>query len=98
MDAINIKGRITIVNDVESFPSGFEKKSIIVDTEKEGSDYPNPCKIEFHKTEKIALTDALTVGMEVDIACNLRGNEHNGNHYLGLVAWKINEAKGSGAF
>ena len=93
MKAINIVGRLIQINEPQKFDSGFEKQEIIIDTEEEGAEYPNPLKVEFHKTEKIALVDNLRVGMNVDIACNLRGNAHNDNHFINLVAWKIVKAE-----
>ena len=33
--------------------------------------------------------DSFRVGDRVTVAFNLRGNEHNGRHYLSLAAWKI---------
>lgn len=97
MESIDIKGKVTIIKDVQEFASGFKKQEVIVET-KHGQDYPNPLKLEFTKDKGLGLVETLKVGMDVDIAVNVNGNEHNGNHYVGLGAWKINSATESNAF
>jgi len=93
MDAITIEGKLTIIEDVQRFDSGFEKQAIIIDAQGSGK-YPNPLKVEWLKAEKIELISKLEVGMDVSVEANLNGNEYNGKHYVSLSGWKINSATG----
>lgn len=85
--SLDIKGKIIDIKDPQEFQSGFKKQVVAVQTQGQ---YPQKYGLEFIKDKGLGLVETLSVGMEVDIACNLRGNEHNGNYYTSLNAWKIN--------
>lgn len=88
-----VTGMIKEINETQSFPSGFQKRSFIVTDDD--PKYPQDIPLEFVK-DGCARLDSFTTGDRVTVEFNLRGNEHNGRHYLTLAAWKI-ERDGGGA-
>lgn len=84
-----LTGRITAINETQTFASGFQKREFIVE-ETEGK-YPQTIKFETVK-EGCERLDAYIVGQTVNVCFNLRGSEYNGKHYVSLLAWRI-EAK-----
>ena len=84
-DNIEIKGTVETILEIQEFPSGFKKRTIVVNT---GGKYPQMVPIDFAKV-KINLLDSLTNGQEVAIGVNIRGNEHNGKYYVSLAGWKV---------
>lgn len=85
-------GRIKVIMDTQTFDSGFSKREFVVTTQEQ---YPQDIKFEFYK-DKCATLDSFTVGDEVNVHFNLRGNEFNGRYYVNLQAWKM-EAVSAGA-
>ena len=81
-----ITGTIKEISEIQTFASGFTKRQFVVtdDTPK----FPQDIPLEFVKDGCVKL-DSFRVGDRVTVAFNLRGNEHNGRHYLSLAAWKI---------
>ena len=41
--------------------------------------------------ESISKLDTLTIGQDVSVEVNLRGNEYNDKYYLSLNGWRIEE-------
>lgn len=80
-----IKGKIIIINDIETFESGFMKRTFVIDT---GGEYPQQIPLSFVK-DKCGVLDGYKVNQEVAVNYNLNGNEHNGKYYVNLTAWKI---------
>ena len=83
----SLSGSIKQIDETQTFLSGFTKREFVV-TVPDGN-YPQDIKLEVVK-DRCAELDALSVGQEVAISFNLRGNEHNGRHFVNLQAWKIN--------
>lgn len=81
-----LSGTIKIINDTQSFASGFSKRELIV-TVPDGN-YPQDISLEF-LNDKVDLLNDFQVGDEVTVAFNLRGREYNGKYYNNLIAWKI---------
>ena len=81
-----IKGKLIVIGETQSFPSGFQKREFVIE-ELDGK-YPQKLKFEAMKDgcEKL---DAVRVGQVVNVSYNLRGNEYNGKYYVSLQAWKI---------
>jgi len=88
----SVKGKVKVILDLETFSSGFYKQGVVVTTDEK---YPQDIKLEFVK-DKTAMLNSLSVGDDVEISYNLRGNEYNRKYYVNLEGWKIN-ASGQGA-
>lgn len=79
-------GNIKLINDTQSFPSGFTKREFVVTTAKDK--YPQDLKFEVVK-DKCPLLDDFQIGQEVQVTFDIRGNEYNGKYYVSLSCWKI---------
>jgi hypothetical protein len=93
MDSYQLSGRIKIIMDQVSFPSGFTKREFVVTTEDK---FPQDIKLELIK-EKCSLADSFAAGEEVRVCFNVRGNENNGRYYVNLQAWKIDKGLAAGS-
>lgn len=79
-------GKIKLINETQSFASGFTKREFVVTTAHDK--YPQDLKFEVVK-DKCALLDAYEVGQDVHINFDIRGNEYNGKYYVNLSCWEI---------
>lgn len=84
-------GKIKVIHDTQSFPSGFSKREFVVTTAHDK--YPQDLKFEIVK-DKCAQLDSFEVGQDVQISFDIRGNEYNGKYYVNLSCWKIQAAQG----
>ena len=84
---MNIKGTIKLINETQTFDSGFTKREFVVTTKEQ---YPQDISIEVVK-DKTTLLDSFKVGDAVDVAINIRGNEYNGRYYVNIQGWKIDK-------
>ena len=85
-EKLQITGEIKAIHKtVELGAKGFLKREFILETDDK---YPQPIKFEVVKDncEKLGKH---RVGEVVTVHFNLRGNEHNGKHYVSLVAWRL---------
>jgi hypothetical protein len=80
-----LTGKVHHIGEVQTFPSGFSKRVLVIQTEEK---YPQTILVEFAK-EKASLLDKLTIGQEVTVYYNLRGNEYKNKFYVNLSGWKI---------
>lgn len=87
------RGALKLIGDLQTFPSGFSKREFVVTTAHDK--YPQDLKFEIVK-DKCPLLDAFTVGDEVVVNFDIRGNEYNGKHFVNLSCWKIQAADASG--
>jgi len=85
-DVYELKGSIKVIGEVQEFSSGFKKREIVVTVPDDK--YPQDIKLEVMK-EKCDALDQFSVGEEVSVSFNVRGNEFNGKFYTNLQAWKI---------
>lgn len=85
-------GTIKLIEDVQTFGSGFTKREFVVTTEHDK--YPQDLKFEVVK-DKCSLLDAFEAGQKVVVNFDIRGNEYKGRYYVNLSAWKIQAADGS---
>jgi len=70
---MEIKGKIKVLNDTQTFGNnGFRKREVVITTTEE--QYPQHILVEFIQ-DKCDLLDGYTVGQEVKIDLNLRGRE-----------------------
>ena len=83
--SLELKGKIKVINQTETFGSGFTKREFVITTAEQ---YPQDVKFEVVK-EKCALLDRYKIGQELNVHFNVRGNEYAGKYYVSLQAWKI---------
>lgn len=91
--SFEIEGKIKVINDIQTFASGFSKREFVV--EVEDGNYPQMVKFECVK-DKTSMTDGLEVDDPVKVTFDIRGNEYKGRYYVNLNAWKLEKA-GEGA-
>ena len=85
-------GKIKVINETQSFASGFTKREFVVTTAHDK--YPQDLKFEIVK-DKCSLLDAFEVGQDVQVSFDIRGNEYNGKYFVNLSCWKIQAANGA---
>ena len=81
-----LTGKVKLLQDAQTFGSGFEKREIIVTVEDEK--YPQDINLEFVQ-DRVPLLDGIAPGQEVTITFDIRGREYNGRYFNNLVGWKI---------
>ena len=90
--AYEISGKIKVIMETQTFPSGFSKREFVVTTDDR---YPQDVKIDCLK-EKASLLDPLNVGDQVKVSFNISGREYNDRYFVNLEAWKIESAGAGG--
>ncbi|MFT5883317.1 MAG: hypothetical protein ACI9FG_001830 [Crocinitomicaceae bacterium] len=88
-----ISGKIKLIEETQSFSSGFTKREFVVTTGD--SKYPQDIKFEIVK-DKCSLLDSYSPGQDVSVNFDVRGNEYNGRYYVNLNCWKIQAGAGGG--
>ena len=91
--SFELEGKIKVINDIQSFDSGFTKREFVV--EVEDGKYPQMIKFECVR-EKTALTDGFAVDDPVKVTFDIRGNEYKGRYYVNLSAWKLEQLGAQG--
>ena len=91
MSELKVTGLIKLINEVQTFDSGFSKREFVVTTKEQ---YQQDIKIEVVK-DKCALLDSISQGDEVSVSFNIRGNEYNSKYYVTLQGWKIEKLGGN---
>ena len=89
---MELKGRVKLIMDTQTFDSGFTKREFVVTTEEQ---YPQDVKFECIK-DKTALLDSYNVGDTINVHFNIRGNEYNGRYFVNLQAWRIEAGAAQG--
>jgi hypothetical protein len=84
-DKLTLSGTIKLIDQTQSFPSGFQKREFVITTAEQ---YPQDVKFEVVK-DKCAVLDRYAVGQSVAVSFNCRGQEYNGKYYVNLQAWRI---------
>ena len=84
--AYELTGKIKLIQDEQTFASGFSKREMVVTVDDGG--YPQDINLEFVK-EKAKLLDALQPGQEVTVTFDIRGREYNGRYFNNLQGWKV---------
>lgn len=85
-----LTGKIKLIMEQQTFPSGFTKREFVVTTEE---DYPQDVKFECIK-DRCSLLDNVNEGDHLTVSFNIRGNEYNDRYYVNLQAWRISPATG----
>lgn len=93
--AYDLTGKIKLIQDAQTFGSGFTKREMVV-TVEDGK-YPQDINLEFVQ-DKINLLDNLQVGQQVTVTFDLRGREYNGRYFNNLQGWKIVAAGNENAY
>jgi len=83
-----LQGAIKLIEDTQTFSSGFSKREFVLTTEDK---YPQDVKFECTKN-RIELLDKVREGDRVKVSFNIRGNEYKGRHFVNLQAWRIEPA------
>lgn len=91
--AYDLTGKVKLVQNAQTFGSGFTKREIVV-TVEDGK-YPQDISLEFVQ-DKVSLLDNIEPGQEVTISFDIRGREYNGRYFNNLQGWKI-QASGGGS-
>jgi single-stranded DNA-binding protein len=84
-------GKIKVIYETQSFPSGFSKREFVVTTAD--SKYPQDLKFEVVK-DKCTILDNYKEGADVVVNFDVRGNEYNGKYYVNLSCWKLSGGSG----
>ena len=87
-------GTIKLINETQTFPSGFTKREFVITTEHDK--YPQDLKFEVVK-DRCDLLDQFSVGQKVQLNFDIRGNEYKDRYYVNLACWKIEAAEGGDA-
>jgi len=87
--AYDLTGKVKLVQDAQTFGSGFTKREVVV-TVEDGK-YPQDICLEFVQ-DKVSLLDHVEAGQDVTITFDIRGREYNGRYFNNLQGWKIQTA------
>jgi single-strand DNA-binding protein len=87
-----LEGKIHLVNDIQTFSSGFTKREFVVETID--GQYPQMIKFECVK-EKTALVEGLNRGDQITVHFDIRGNEYQGKYFVNLNCWKVDKMGGA---
>lgn len=85
MAELNINGTVKLLMDAQTFDSGFTKREFVITTKEQ---YPQDVKLEVTQ-QRVELLNDLSIGQDVYVFFNIRGNEYNGKYFVNLQAWKI---------
>ncbi len=87
-----LTGKIKLVQEPQTFASGFTKREFVVTVED--GQYSQDINLECVQ-DKVALLDNLQEGQGVTAKFNIRGREYNGRYFNNLVCWKIDAREGA---
>lgn len=92
---MELQGTIKKITDVQTFPSGFQKREMIILTEEQ---YPQPVSIEFLQ-DKTDLLNNYNEGDKVKVSINIRGREWTSpqnevKYFNSIVGWRIEKSEG----
>jgi Protein of unknown function (DUF3127). len=95
-DSSKITGKVHEILPLETFGSGFQKQSLIIETI---GNYPQFVNLEFTK-DKIDLLDPYKVGDNVTVSYNINGRRWESpqgevKYFNSIIAWRIESAEGS---
>lgn len=91
--SFEISGTVKHLLDLQTFASGFTKREFVI--EVPDGNYPQMIKFECVK-DRTALLDPLSIGDQVKVTFDIRGNEFKERFYVNLNAWKIAKEGGDG--
>lgn len=83
--ALELIGTVKLIEPEQTFSSGFSKREFVITTEEK---FPQDVKMECVK-EKVEQLAGLSLGDQVKVSFNVRGNEYKGRYYVNLQAWRV---------
>ena len=89
-----LTGTVKLINDLQTFDSGFQKREFVVTTKET---YPQDVKFEVVKAKALTFDEFVKVGDEIEVKFNIRGNEYNGKYYVNLACWSWDLPNGNDA-
>lgn len=89
--SFELTGTLKKLFDTQTFPSGFSKREFVI--EVPDGNYPQMVKFETVK-DRISQLDSVSVGDELKVSFDIRGNEFKERYYVNLNAWRISKADG----
>jgi len=92
-NSFELTGTLKVLEDLQTFASGFTKREFVI--EIPDGKYPQMVKFEVVR-DKISQLDQVSIGDELKITFDVRGNEYKGRYYVNLNAWKIEGGSGAG--
>lgn len=84
-------GTVKKVGDVQTFPSGFSKRELVVTSEEDR--FPQDVMFEFLK-EKGDLLNPISEADRVKVTFDIGGREYNGRYFNSLKGWRIEKLDG----
>ena len=93
-NSFELTGTLKVIEDLQTFKSGFTKREFVI--EVPDGKYPQMVKFEVVR-DKISQLDSLSIGDEIKVTFDIRGNEYKGRYYVNLNAWKIEGGSGGGS-
>jgi single-strand DNA-binding protein len=91
--SFELNGTLKVLEDLQTFASGFTKREFVI--EVPDGNYPQMVKFETVR-DKIDQLNSLSIGDELKVTFDVRGNEYKGRYYVNLNAWKIESSGGGG--
>lgn len=96
---MELQGTIKKIGEVQTFPSGFQKKEMVLLTQEQ---YPQPINIEF-LSEKVYALDPFSVGDTVKVGINIRGREWTSpqgevKYFNSITGWRIEKIDASAQY
>lgn len=92
-NSFELTGALKVLEDTQTFASGFSKREFVI--EVPDGKYPQMVKFETVR-DKIDLLNNFSIGDELKVTFDIRGNEYKGRYYVNLNAWKIESTGGGG--
>ena len=92
--AYDLTGKIKVIQQPQTFASGFTKREFVV-TVEDGK-YPQDICLECVQ-DKVKLLDDLKEGQTVTATFDIRGREYNGRYFNNLQAWRIQAEEQDGS-
>ena len=90
-----ITGRVKAVYETQAFPSGFQKRTFVI--EYTDGEYTNELALDLLK-DKVSMADKLSVGAEAKFFFNVRSNENSkkeGQWFTNVTCWKFELGEGA---
>ncbi|HCQ79001.1 MAG TPA: hypothetical protein DIV46_03430 [Verrucomicrobiales bacterium] len=85
-NSFELSGILKVLEETQTFASGFSKREFVI--EVPDGKYPQMVKFETVR-DKIDLLNSMSIGDELKVTFDIRGNEYKGRYYVNLNAWKI---------
>jgi len=87
--SLEITGKILVIGETETVGSAgtFNKRLLVVETDEK---YSQKVPVDFVQ-DKTSLLDSFSIGDNVKVGLNIRGNEYNSKYYVSLNGWNINK-------